>query len=102
MQSYADFENVLELFIKVYLAENYEYYRKVAAKTATKFADLGMRIGTGRGFLLSFIRSTLLAIIFHTPITRILAPYFAMLKIPYNRLDEVLIEEDLIKYATKG
>ena len=84
-----------------YLAEQYSYYRKIAAKSAAKLADLGMHIGTARGTLLSFIRTVVLAFILHTPLTRFLAPYFAMLKIPYNRLSKVFEEKDIIKHALK-
>ncbi len=78
-------------------AKYYEYYRKIAVKSATKLADLGMKIGTARCIILSIIRSIILAFVLHTPLTKLLAPYFAMLKIPYNRLEKVLVEKDIIK-----
>lgn len=87
-----------ELNLKV-LANKYEYYRKIAAKAATLRADLGMRVGTAQNDIISVIRTIILIIAFHLPITRLLIPYFSMLNIPYNKLNKVLEKEDIIKSA---
>ena len=82
------------------LAKKYEYYRKIAVKSATSRADLGMRIGTARYTLISLIRSTILMILLHLPISRLIIPFFAMLNIPYNRLFKALKKEDIVKLAS--
>ncbi|MFX1574881.1 MAG: FAD-dependent oxidoreductase [Promethearchaeota archaeon] len=87
-----------ELNLKV-LAYKYEYYRKIAAKSATLRADLGMRVGTARNFIISVIRSAILVILLKIPISRILIPYFTMSNIPNNRLGRVLQKEAIIKSA---
>ncbi len=78
-----------------YLANQYEYYRKIAAKSATFRADLGMRIGTACGQIFSIIRSILLFLILHSPIVQLLPPFFTMVNIPYNRIHRVLEKIDL-------
>jgi 2-polyprenyl-6-methoxyphenol hydroxylase-like FAD-dependent oxidoreductase len=90
--------NNSELNLKV-LATKYEYFRKIAARSATLRAELGMRVGTAKNFFISMIRSALLIILLHLPISRLLVPYFTMLNIPYNRLKQVLVKEDIIKSA---
>ncbi|MFX1478084.1 MAG: FAD-dependent oxidoreductase [Promethearchaeota archaeon] len=87
-----------ELDLKV-LAHKYEHYRKIAARSATLRADLGMRVGTARNFIISVIRSAILIILLHLPLSRILIPYFTMSNIPNNYLARVLQKEDLIKSA---
>jgi 2-polyprenyl-6-methoxyphenol hydroxylase-like FAD-dependent oxidoreductase len=82
------------------LVKKYEFYRKVAAKSATLRANIGMRIGTAQNSLISLIRSFSLAILLHLPISRVVAPLFTMLNIPYNRLNKVLQKENLIKSAS--
>ena len=82
------------------LANKYEYYRKIAAKSATSRADLGMRIGTAQNTLISLIRSIILIILLHLPISRLIIPFFAMLNIPYNRLFKALTKEDILKLAS--
>jgi 2-polyprenyl-6-methoxyphenol hydroxylase-like FAD-dependent oxidoreductase len=84
-----------------FLAGKYEYYRKIAAKSATLRADFGMRIGTARNSLFSLIRSAILIILLHLPISRLVIPFFTMTNIPYNRLFKVLDKENIFKLATK-
>ena len=83
------------------LANKYEFYRKNAAKSATLRANIGMRVGTARNSLISLIRSLILTILLHLPISRIIVPFFTMLNIPYNRLYKVLQKENLIRSALK-
>ncbi|MEJ2250340.1 MAG: NAD(P)/FAD-dependent oxidoreductase [Candidatus Lokiarchaeota archaeon] len=82
------------------LSRKYEYYRKIAVRSATLRADLGMRIGTARNRLISFLRSVILATLLHLPISHLIIPYFTMVNIPYNKLNLVLLEEDIIRSAT--
>lgn len=82
-----------------FLAIQYEYYRKRAAKSATFRADLGMRIGTARGWIFSYLRSILLFLILHSTIVQLLVPFFTMINIPYNRITRVLEKKNLKKCA---
>ena len=84
-----------------FLASKYEYYRKIAVKSATLRADIGMRIGTARNSLISLIRSAILIILLHLPISRLIIPFFTMTNIPYNRLFKVLDRDNIFKSATK-
>lgn len=83
-----------------YLANKYEYYRKIAAKAATLRANIGMRVGTARNSLISIIRSAILIMLLHLPIARLVVPFFTMLNIPYNRFYKVLQKEDIVKSAS--
>jgi 2-polyprenyl-6-methoxyphenol hydroxylase-like FAD-dependent oxidoreductase len=82
------------------LANRYEYYRKIAAKSATLRAEFGMQIGTARNTFISLIRSAILMILLHLPISRLIIPFFAMLNVPYNRLFKALKREDIVKLAS--
>ncbi|MEJ2294601.1 MAG: NAD(P)/FAD-dependent oxidoreductase [Candidatus Lokiarchaeota archaeon] len=82
------------------LANKYEFYRKNAAKSATLRANIGMRIGTAKNSLISLIRSFILTILLHLPISRIVVPLFTMMNIPYNRLYKVLKKENIIWSAS--
>jgi 2-polyprenyl-6-methoxyphenol hydroxylase-like FAD-dependent oxidoreductase len=88
-----------KLDIKI-LANKYEFYRKNAAKSATLRANIGMRIGTAKNSLISLIRSFILTVLLHLPISRIVVPLFTMLNIPYNRLYKVLQKENIIRSAS--
>jgi len=82
------------------LANKYEFYRKNAAKSATLRANFGMRIGTARNCSISLIRSVILIILLHLPISRLVTPFFTMLNIPYNRLHKVFEKENIFKSAS--
>ncbi|HME54571.1 MAG TPA: NAD(P)/FAD-dependent oxidoreductase [Candidatus Lokiarchaeia archaeon] len=80
----------------------YEHYRKIAARVATIRADLGMRLGTGRGRLFSAIRGFALITSLHSPLVQQLTMAFAMLTIPYNTLSKVLVKIDILDKARKS
>lgn len=82
------------------LAKRYEYYRKIAVKSAILRAHLGMGIGTAKGCILSIIRSLILAVLLHLPVKSILLPIYTMQNIPYNRLSKVLHKENIINEAS--
>ncbi len=82
-----------------FLANKYDYYRKIAAKSATLRANFGMQVGTARNSLISLIRSTILIIFLHLPISRLIVPYFTMLNIPYNQLYKVLQKDNIVNSA---
>lgn len=66
------------------LAEAYENMRKRAAASAATRARVSMYIGTRKQFLPSLLRNTAIGLALHSPMTRVLAPHFAMLTIPYG------------------
>jgi 2-polyprenyl-6-methoxyphenol hydroxylase-like FAD-dependent oxidoreductase len=88
----------LDLYV---LAKKYEFYRKIAARSATFRAHLGMTVGTAKGWLISLIRSLILLMILHLPLRSIISPFFLMTNIPYNRLSLVCEKEKRAKHIKK-
>ncbi len=74
------------------LFRKYQYYRKKAAKVATKRAYSSMRIGTMKGFISSGIRNFFIFVL--VPFFKNNIPYyFSMLTIPYGTFDKVKEKE---------
>ncbi len=70
------------------ILNNYDFRRRRAARSARRRSALGMWVGTRTGARASTIRSVLLRrILLKSPLREKLAPHFAMLNIPFNRLN---------------
>ncbi len=72
------------------LLEAYDYYRKKAARAATRRAHQGMWLGTRRGKLAAVLRDMgMRHLLFKGPLARHVGPHFSMVTLPYHSLDQV-------------
>jgi 2-polyprenyl-6-methoxyphenol hydroxylase-like FAD-dependent oxidoreductase len=79
---------------KEILFKKYQFYRKKAAKVATKRAYSSMRIGTMNGIIISGIRNFLISVLL--PFFKNKIPYyFSMLSSPYGTFDKVKEKEEM-------
>lgn len=71
------------------LLHNFEHCRKKAVKTAIRRSETSMNIGTIKGSVPSVIRNALITVLLHSPLKKLLPPFFSMLTIPYCDLEKV-------------
>ncbi len=94
---FADAEFVVQIIAKFLLSgasitelsQKYEFYRKIANRSAISRAANWMMIGTLRGFIISGLRNFVIFWAMHTQLIRIFVPFFLMLNIPFGSLEKV-------------
>lgn len=90
---FADAEFLAEILCQydpAALLPAYDRYRRKAVQAATRRAAWGMWLGTWRGRASAMLRDVMLRqLLGCAPIARRLAPFYAMLTIPFNTLDRV-------------
>ena len=69
---------------RAHLSGYYESMRKKAAATAARRARFSMYVGTRKHLLPSMLRNVAIGLALHSPVSRLVAPHFAMLTIPYG------------------
>jgi 2-polyprenyl-6-methoxyphenol hydroxylase-like FAD-dependent oxidoreductase len=71
------------------MLEKYDRYRRVAAFTAIRRAEMSMKIGTIKGRSVSALRNSLIFLLMHTPLVNFIPHYFSMLTIKFRNFDRI-------------